>query len=187
MVTCLLELHAMQPVIYDVAVSMDGFIAGPGGDISRFAHEGPVVDDYFARLKTYPTAIMGRATYEFGYRHGLRPGQNPYPWMRTIVFSATLDLPAGAQVEVAASRSADIVADLKAQAQAPIYLCGGGVFAASLMDHGLIDRIRLKRAPVLLGGGVALLTPIGRPMPDLRLDDQRDYTDGYLYQDFAVT
>ena len=35
----------MHPIIYDVAVSLDGFIAGVSGDISKFAHEGPVVDD----------------------------------------------------------------------------------------------------------------------------------------------
>lgn len=40
----------MQPIIYDVAVSMDGFISGPGGDISQFAHEEPVVEDYANRL-----------------------------------------------------------------------------------------------------------------------------------------
>jgi len=177
----------MQPVIYDVAVSMDGFIAGPHGDISRFAHEGPVVDDYAARLRTYSTAIMGRATYEFGYRHGLQPGRNPYPWMRTIVVSTALDLPAKAEVEVVRARPDEFVRSLKAHAKAPIYLCGGGVFAASMMEAGLIDRIRLKRAPILLGGGASLFGPISGPMPYLRLDDQRDYGDGYLYQDLTVT
>lgn len=73
----------MQPIIYDVAVSIDGYISGPGGDISKFAHEGPVVDDYFARLGQYAVAIMGRHTYEFGYRFGLEPGANPYKHMRT--------------------------------------------------------------------------------------------------------
>jgi len=67
----------LQPLIYDVAVSIDGYIAGPGGDIAGFAFEGPVVEDYAARLKTYGTAIMGRGTYEFGYRYGMEPGQNP--------------------------------------------------------------------------------------------------------------
>ena len=51
----------MQPIIHDVAVSIDGFISGPGGDISRFAQGGPVVEDYSARLATYAVAIMGRA------------------------------------------------------------------------------------------------------------------------------
>ena len=32
----------MRPVIYDVAVSVDGFISGPKGGVSAFALEGPV-------------------------------------------------------------------------------------------------------------------------------------------------
>jgi hypothetical protein len=49
----------LHPIIYDVAVSVDGFISGESGDISKFAHEGPVVNDYANRLATYKTAIMG--------------------------------------------------------------------------------------------------------------------------------
>ncbi|MEM9360868.1 MAG: deaminase, partial [Pseudomonadota bacterium] len=71
----------MQPIVYDIAISLDGFIAGPGGDISQFDSGGPVVRDYEERLQAYAAAIMGRQTYEFGYQYGLRPGQNPYPHM----------------------------------------------------------------------------------------------------------
>ena len=60
----------MQPIIYDVAVSIDGYIAGPGGDISAFPASGRLVDDYLERLADYRTVIMGRDTYEFGYRFG---------------------------------------------------------------------------------------------------------------------
>jgi hypothetical protein len=69
----------MQDVIYDLNVSVDGFIAGSGGDISMFPSEGPWVDTYLVRLAEYRVAIMGRAICEFGYRFGLKPGANPYP------------------------------------------------------------------------------------------------------------
>ena len=86
----------MHPIIYDVAVSADGFIAGPSADVSAFPHTGPIVDDYLTRLATYSTALMGRATYEFGLAHGLPPGANPYPHMCTIVVSSTLTQPGDA-------------------------------------------------------------------------------------------
>ena len=76
----------MDPISYDIAVSIDQFICGRGGDISHFAREGKVVEDYTASLENYATAIIGRATYEFGYRFGMQPGQNPYPQMKTIIF-----------------------------------------------------------------------------------------------------
>ena len=43
----------MPSILYDVAVSADGFISGAGGDVSDFPHEGPVVEDYLDRLKGY--------------------------------------------------------------------------------------------------------------------------------------
>ena len=42
----------MHPIIYDVAVSLDGFVFGPAGDISEFAHDGPVADDFAERIRT---------------------------------------------------------------------------------------------------------------------------------------
>lgn len=124
----------MQPIIYDVAVSIDGFIAGRDGDISGFAESGPVVDDYLARLETYACAIMGRATYEFGYRFGVKPGDNPYPHMDCHVLSQTLTLPAGSSVELVREPAVDRARRLKTLSSGPIYLCGGGRLAGSLME-----------------------------------------------------
>lgn len=45
----------MQSIIYDVAISIDGYISGPDGDISQFASEGPVVEDYMTRLAGTPS------------------------------------------------------------------------------------------------------------------------------------
>ena len=90
----------MHPIIYDVAVSIDGFISGPSEDVSRFPHSGAIVEDYQARLQNYKTCLMGRKTYEFGYQFGLNPGQNPYPHMRSIVLSESIDLPKSSDVEL---------------------------------------------------------------------------------------
>lgn len=122
----------MQPIIYDVAVSIDGYISGPDGDISQFAQEGTVVEDYMVRLATYVVAIMGKETYEFGYRFGLKPGQNPYEHLKTLVFSRTLELPAESAVTVCEASDATTFNELKAASTGPIYLCGGGAFAGSL-------------------------------------------------------
>ena len=110
----------MQPIIYDVAVSIDGFISGAGGDISIFATDGPVVDDYRKRLETYTCAIMGRATYEFGYRYGMRPGVNPYPNMQTFVFSNSLQLPTSSEVSVVARDGVTAIKRLRETQPGPI-------------------------------------------------------------------
>ena len=175
----------MQPIIYDVAVSADGFIAGRSGDISKFPADGAVVDDYFDRLKTYTIAIMGRATYEFGYRFGLAPGANPYPHMACIVFSRSIDLPPGTDVEVVRGDAEDRIGRLKRQADGPIYLCGGGRFAGWLLSLGLIDRLRVKRAPIFLGGGTRLFGDYAKGV-DARLRLSKLYDDGVLFQEFDL-
>lgn len=176
----------MHPIIYDVAVSADGFIAGPDGDVSQFPHDGAIVDDYHARLATYAHVLMGRGTYEFGYAYGLSPGANPYPHAESIVISRTIALPESHEVRHWAGVSANDLNDLRARASGPIYLCGGGKLAASLLAMGQIDQLRLKRAPVLLGGGTPLFAP-GSPLKTLTLEDQTDYAGGLIYQAFSLS
>ncbi|WP_419911130.1 dihydrofolate reductase family protein [Hoeflea sp.] len=176
----------MQPIIYDVAVSLDGFISGPGGDISQFAHDGPVVDDYAARLSGYSTAIMGRKTYEFGYAHGLAPGMNPYPHMETFVFSQTLSLPDDSEVSVVTEHWDDKILDLKSRSPGPVYLCGGGALAGRLLEKGAISQIILKRAPCIFGDGVTLFGGQSTSMPFNRLET-KTYDNGYLLERFAAS
>ena len=173
----------MQPIIYDVAVSADGFIAGPNADVSAFPHDGPIVADYTARLGTYAVALMGRMTYEFGYKFGLEPGQNPYPHMRTIVVSSTLTLP-GDTVEV--WRDLSGLTPLRHTAPGPIYLCGGGVLASAIAATGNLTELRLKRAPLLLGSGTKLFAGLPAPIP-LTLHSQTHYGGGLLFQSFRFS
>ena len=176
----------MPAIIYDVAVSADGYIAGPGADIAKFPASGPVVDDYLNRLKSYACAIMGRATYEFGYRFGLEPGANPYPHMRCVVFSRHIDLPATAEVEIVRTNAAAQIEQLKRNGTGPIYLCGGGQFAGWLLSQRMIDRLRLKRAPIFLGGGTRLFGDWTGGF-DARLLASKLYDDGLLYQEFDLS
>lgn len=174
----------MHPIIYDVAVSIDGFISGPDGDVSGFGHDGPVVEDYAARLASYKCALMRRGTYEFGYKFGMKPGDNPYGAMRCVVVSSGLRLPAGSDVEVWRGFQRSDIEALHAQVDGPIYLCGGGTIAHSMLAQGLIDRVRLKRAPIVLGGGTRLFN--GSCRANLKLEQEKSYADGYLFQDYCV-
>lgn len=90
----------MRESVCDVAVSLDGFITGPGDDTAAFPAEGDHVAAYHDRLRGYGTAVMGRRTYEFGYRFGLRPDARAYPHMDHHVFSRSLDLPEPSEVVV---------------------------------------------------------------------------------------
>ncbi len=152
----------MRTIFYDVATSLNGYIAGPDDDISGFPAEGDHAEAYFERLAGYDTVLMGRGTYEFGYRFGLQPGRRAYAHMHHYIFSRTLDLPADSEVEIVRDDWIERVRSLKSAAGGDIYLCGGGQFAGLLMSHGLVDRLRLKMAPFLLPGGVPLFEQLDR-------------------------
>lgn len=152
----------MRTIHYDVAMSLNGYIAGPDEDISGFPAKGEHLDAYLKRLEGYDTVLMGRSTYEFGFRFGLHPGQRAYPHMRHLIFSRTLELPTNCDVEIVRDDWVNRVKALKSSAGGAIYLCGGGQFAGLLVSNGLVDRLHVKLAPVLLPGGVRLCEHLGR-------------------------
>lgn len=146
----------MNKVVYYVASSLDGFISGVNGDISKFEHHERVVEKYQADLLNFSTVIMGRKTYEFGYQFGLEPGQPAYPHMEHHIFSKTLTLePLSDQVYIE-KISVDRVKEIVSASKTDVYLCGGGEFAGWLLDNGLIDQLKLKLNPIVLGDGVRL-------------------------------
>lgn len=146
----------MRKIIYYVATSIDGYIAGPGGDASKFVAQGDGVQKYLKDLEKFETVIMGRKTYEFGYNFGLQPGQPAYPHMRHYIFSNNLSFEDQAENVHVLAPDIDLVKELKSESGSNIYLCGGGQFAGWLLDEGLIDEVILKINPVILGEGIGL-------------------------------
>lgn len=146
----------MARIIYYVASSIDGFIAGQNDDISDFAVGGKGVDKYLADLQNFKTVIMGRRTYEFGYQYGLEPGKPAYPHMEHFIFSDSLKIDNLAETVHIEKKSIERIKEIKESAQSDIYLCGGGEFAGWLLDNGLIDQLKLKLNPIILGNGIQL-------------------------------
>jgi len=167
----------MKQIIYYVAVSLDGYIAGPNDDISQFILQGPGVDQYQSDLLSFNTVIMGRKTYEFGYQFGLPPGQPAYPNMEHHIFSNSLQLENKAPSVHIQAMDITVVKKLKQQASSDIYLCGGGAFAAWLLKHGQIDQLKLKVNPIVLGGGTRLFQSVTNATA-WNLEDSIRYDDG---------
>lgn len=144
----------MRKIVYYVATSLDGFISAPDEDISGFVGTGTGIEKYLADLADFDTVIMGRRTYEFGYRFGLKPGQPAYPHMTHYIFSNTLrfdNFDPRVQVKKLDIQEIDVI---RSQEGSDIYLCGGGQFAGWLLDHKKIETLKLKLNPLILGHGV---------------------------------
>ncbi|EPR69641.1 dihydrofolate reductase family protein [Cyclobacterium qasimii] len=146
----------MKKLIYYVAISIDGFISGPNDDIGLFLSEGEGVTKYQEDLMKFNTVIMGRKTYEFGYKYGLKPGQAPYPHMEHYIFSNNLQIPGLASNVHLSKVEIKNVKDVISNSDTDVYLCGGGQFAGWLLDNGLINQVKLKVNPIVLGQGKSL-------------------------------
>lgn len=175
----------MRKIIYDFAMTLDGFIARRDGSIDDFPAQGPHVEDYYARLKSYDTVLMGRRTYELGYRYGLVPGDRAYPHMQHYVFSSSLSFDRAHDLTIVGEQPIRAVRDLKARPGSDIYLCGGSQLAGLLLEHKLIDRLIVKLNPILLGHG---LCPFAASAgAQLHLTDSHSYPNGVVLLRYDVS
>ncbi|WP_067571720.1 dihydrofolate reductase family protein [Nocardia acidivorans] len=168
----------MRNLVYYVAVSLDGYIAGPQGEFDFYpmcddmtawsnqeypetvpthlrAHFGMAVD---APNKSFDTVLMGRGTYEPGLAVG---ASSPYNHLKQFVFSSTLAPVDNPQVEIVDTDPVGLVRDLKSQPGLDIWLCGGGNLAGQLIDE--IDRLIIKSYPVVAGAGIPAFSANFKP------------------------
>jgi len=139
---------------YQVAASLDGFIAGPTGDADWIVMDRAI--DFTALYKEFDTVVMGRKTYETATSQG---GTGAMPGMDVVVFSRTLPSSARKGVRIVSDDPRDVVPALKAKSGKDIWLFGGGELFRSLLDARLVDSVEIAVMPVMLGSGVPVLPP----------------------------
>ena len=139
---------------YQVAVSLDGFIAGPNGEFDWIVMDPSI--DFAALFAEFDTAVMGRKTHEVLMAQG---GGGAMPGIDVVVFSRTLPASAQPGIRIVNDDPREIVAALKSKPGRDIWLYGGGALFRSLLDAGLVDTVEVAVVPVLLGAGVPLLPP----------------------------
>ena len=148
----------MRKVTYGGAVSLDGFLAGPGGALDWLHFSRDVQQIIAEYWKNVDTVLMGRKTYAAAQAQG---ESGAYPSVRTYVFSRTLREVKGPGIELVSDDAAAFVRGLKQQPGKEICLMGGGELAQSLLAAGLVDEVGLNIHPVLLGSGVPVFRDPG--------------------------
>src|SRR4029450_9170442 len=141
-------------VRYQVAVSLDGFIAGPKGEADWIVMDPAV--DFGALFAEFNTLVMGRKTHEVMTAQG---GHGTMPGVDVIVFSRTLPATTSKGLRIVKDDPREVVAALKAKPGRDIWLFGGGTLFRTLLDAGLVDSVEVAVMPVLLGAGIPLLPP----------------------------
>ncbi|QEV99429.1 dihydrofolate reductase [Microbacterium caowuchunii] len=157
----------MRQLVYYVAVSIDGYIADPRGGYDAFLVDGdhaPVVfGEYADALPAHVLTALGIEppktrfdTVMMGW-NTLRPAldagiPSPYPHLSQVVASRH---PRGVDPAITLTHDPlTTVRDLKEEDGRDIWLCGGGELAGTLLPE--IDRLVLKRNPVVFGSGIPL-------------------------------
>jgi dihydrofolate reductase len=141
---------------YQVAVSLDGFIAGPNGEYDWIVMDPSI--DFGALFKQFDTAVMGRKTYAAMAAQG----GGAMPGLDVVVFSRTLPPAKQKGVQIVNDDPGKVVAALKEKPGKDIWLFGGGSLFRSLLDAGLVDTVEVAVMPVLIGEGIPLLPPGAR-------------------------
>ena len=155
----------MRKIVYSVAMSLDGYIAGPNGEFDWIVMDPDI--DFGELMGRFDTLLVGRRSWQAMQGQG-GPGMGG---VKTYVFSTTLSSKDCAGATLSES-PAEVVAALKAGGGKDIWLFGGGDLFRSMLDAGLVDSIEIAVIPVLLGGGIAVLQP-GDTRHSLNLVSQR--------------
>ncbi|WP_018654459.1 dihydrofolate reductase family protein [Actinomadura flavalba] len=185
----------MRKLVYYIGVSLDGYIAGPGGEFDFYPQgEGERLAAYRrwmterfpeaiptrfrpqigmpvdAPNRGFDTILMGLATYRAD------PGvTSPYAHLRQYVVSTSLGSTGEPDVTLIDSDPLPVVRDLKEEDGLNIWLCGGGKLAGALLPE--IDELVLKQYPVVAGGGIPVFDGPFSPT-EFQPDESRAFDNG---------
>jgi len=163
----------MRPVRYSVAMSLDGYIAGPNGEYDWIVMDPELGKEFPKLFGRYDTMLVGRKSFVASGGQG-GGGGGPFGGMKVVVFSRTLSPADHPGVTIVGDGAAATVRQLRESPGKDIWLFGGGSLFRSLLDAGLVDFVEVGVIPVLLGGGIPLL-PAPAARASLTLTSHRVY------------
>ena len=171
----------MRKVILQLAVTLDGFIEGPGGEFDWcFTDDDYGMTDFFKRIDAI---FIGRKSYELTLSMG---GSAPpgFPALREYVFSNSLRMVEGDRILVNGNL-AEEVNKIKSQPGKDIWLYGGAALTSSLMNLDLVDEMTLAVHPILLGAGKPLFENLPRRIA-LQLINALTYPSGLVMLSYNI-
>lgn len=162
----------MRRIVLFMHTSLDGFVAGPNGEMEWINVDAEIFDDAAARTANADTALYGRVTYEMMQAYWPTAGDQPdaskhdvehsewYNRVQKVILSHSMkgaDLP---NTTIIDANVGDEIRKLKAREGQEIVIFGSPSAAHALMAENLIDDYWLLINPVLLGQGIPLFKDI---------------------------
>jgi dihydrofolate reductase len=179
----------MRELIYSMGVSLDGYIAGPGGGGDWAAPDAELHRFHNEQARELGLHLLGRRLYEVMTYWETAEERSPsapehelefariWKELPKVVYSTTLDAVEG-RTTLSRADPVEEVAALKQEHGKPMGV-GGAELASALTAHGLIDEYGLFVSPIVLGGGKPFFA--GGAHVDLELAETRTFGSRVVY------
>lgn len=162
----------MRKIISFMHISLDGFVAGPNGEMDWIKVDQEIFDHVGKRIQQGDTAVYGRVTYQMMESYWPNAGNKPdaskhdiehskwYNQVHKVVLSRTIQDAGLTNTEVISSNLAESINEIKQQTGEDILLFGSPTATHSLIQQNLIDGYWLFVNPIILGQGIPLFKNI---------------------------
>lgn len=181
----------MRKVILFMHASLDGFVAGPNGEMDWIIYDEELQNYAKEVHSNVDTVLYGRVTYQMMAGFWSNPPENLLDskyhvehahWLENatkIAFSKSLDRVEWKNSRLIKENIAEEISTLKKQSGKDMIIIGSASFAHSLMKLGLIDEYRINVNPVVLGGGIPLFKDVADRI-HLKLEKANTFNTGVV-------
>jgi len=188
----------MRKIISFMHLSLDGFVAGPKGEMDWIKIDGELFDYVGRRISEGDAAMYGRVTYQMMENYWPEAGKKPtatkhdvehskwYNTVRKIVLSKTLKEEGLTNTKIIGSGLPEKIKEIKQQAGKEILLFGSPSATHSLQQLDLIDGYWLFVNPVILGQGIPLFANIKDKIKLKLLPTTRQFNCGVTELNYTV-
>lgn len=187
----------MRKIISFMHISLDGFVAGPNGEMNWIKVDEEIFDHVGKRISKGDTALYGRVTYQMMENYWPTAASMPtatrhdiehskwYSKVHKVVLSKTMKDFDLTNTEIISDNLSDRINEIKQQAGKDILLFGSPTAAHSLIQQNLIDGYWLFVNPIILGQGIPLFTGVKEKIK-LKLLTTRQFTCGVTELNYIV-
>ena len=162
----------MRKIISFMHISLDGFVAGPNGEMNWINVDEEIFDHVGERISETDTALYGRVTYEMMQNYWPTAGDEPgaskhdiehskwYNKAHKLVLSKTMKDASLTNTTIISDNLSNEINEIKQGAGSEILVFGSPTATHSLIQQNLIDGYWLFVNPIILGQGIPLFTGI---------------------------
>ena len=187
----------MRQLISFVHISLDGFVAGPNGEMNWITVNQEIFDHVGERISETDTALYGRVTYELMQSYWPNAGDKPgaskhdvehskwYEKAHKIVLSKTMKNASLTNTTIISDNLSSAINEIKQGAGSDILIFGSPTATHSLIQQNLVDGYWLFVNPVILGQGIPLFVDIKEQIK-LKLLSTHQFACGVTGLNYAV-